>query len=64
MSTFWKDIALGTGLGLRYDMDFLVLRLDWGMALHNPANTHKSGYYNIDKLKDNMALHFAVGYPF
>ena len=64
LSSFLKDIALGTGLGLRYDMDFLVLRLDWGMALHNPANTHKSGYYNIDKLKDNMALHFAIGYPF
>lgn len=63
-STFLNDIALGTGTGLRYDMGFLVLRLDLGIALHDPADTHKSGYYNIRKFSDGLALHFAVGYPF
>ncbi|MBQ8674170.1 MAG: BamA/TamA family outer membrane protein [Bacteroides sp.] len=62
--TFWKQIALGTGLGIRYDMDFLVFRLDCGMALHDPYDTGKSGYYNIPKFKDSLALHFAIGYPF
>ena len=46
------------------DMDFLVFRLDWGIALHDPYDTGKSGYYNIPKFKDSMALHFAIGYPF
>lgn len=64
----WKEfpeqIALGTGVGLRYDMDFLVFRLDWGIALHDPYKTEKSGYYNIPSFKDGTALHFAIGYPF
>lgn len=60
----WNDIALGTGLGLRYDLEFLVLRLDLGMALHVPYDTGKSGYYNIPHFKDGLGLHLAVGYPF
>ena len=63
-SEFPKQIALGTGVGLRYDMDFLVFRLDWGIALHAPYETGKSGYYNIPQFKDGTALHFAIGYPF
>lgn len=59
-----KQIALGTGVGLRYDMDFLVFRLDLGIGLHDPYDTGKSGYYNIPKFKDGMAVHFAIGYPF
>lgn len=64
LKKFPKQIALGTGAGLRYDMDFLVFRLDLGIALHNPYETDKKGYYNIPKFKDSMALHFAIGYPF
>ena len=59
-----RQIALGTGAGIRYDMDFLVFRLDLGIGLHNPYTTEKSGYYNIPKFKDGLALHFAIGYPF
>lgn len=59
-----KEMALGTGFGLRYDLDFLVLRLDWGVGLHVPYETGKSGFYNIPKFKDSHSLHLAVGYPF
>ncbi len=61
---FFKDIALGTGFGLRYDLSFLVLRLDLGAALHLPYATYKSGYYNVPKFRDGLSLHFAIGYPF
>ncbi len=61
---FLNSIALGTGLGLRYDLEFLVLRLDLGVGIHAPYDTGKSGYYNIPKFKDSLGLHFAVGYPF
>lgn len=56
-----KEMALGTGIGIRYDMDFFVLRLDWGVGLHVP---YKSGFYNFDHFKDSQSLHFAIGYPF
>ena len=61
---FFDSIAVGTGIGIRYDLSFLVLRLDWGIALHVPYETEKRGYYNIPKFKDGMGIHFAIGYPF
>lgn len=64
LRNFAKSIALGTGAGIRYDMEFLVIRLDLGVALHAPYDTGKSGYYNIPKFKDGLGLHFAIGYPF
>lgn len=59
-----KEMALGTGVGVRYDLEFLILRLDWGVGLHMPYDTGKSGYYNIRRFKDSHSLHLAVGYPF
>ncbi len=64
MRNLGKTIALGTGVGLRYDFTFLVIRLDLGIALHAPYDTGKKGYYNIPNFKDGLGLHFAIGYPF
>jgi hemolysin activation/secretion protein len=64
LKDFGKTIALGTGVGIRYDLTFLVVRLDLGIALHAPYDTGKSGYYNIPKFRDGLGLHFAIGYPF
>ena len=57
----FKQMALGTGLGIRYDMQFLVIRVDWGVALHTP---YSSGFYNIKSFKEGQNLNFAIGYPF
>lgn len=59
-----KEMALGTGVGIRYDLEFLILRLDWGVGLHVPYETNKKGFYNIPNFHDGQSLHFAVGYPF
>ena len=64
ISRFGKDLALGTGFGIRCDLDFLVLRFDIGVGLHAPYDTGKSGYYNMPKFKNSLGYHFAVGYPF
>ena len=56
-----KDMALGTGVGVRYDLDFFVIRLDWGIGLHLP---YKSGFYNLPSFKDSQSIHLAIGYPF
>jgi outer membrane protein assembly factor BamA len=61
---FLNDLALGTGAGLRYDLDFLVIRFDVGIGLHLPYETGRSGYYNIPRFGDALAFHLAVGYPF
>ena len=61
---FFKQMAVGTGVGVRYDMGMFVIRLDWGIGLHVPYETGKSGFYNLPKFKDSHSLHLAVGYPF
>lgn len=64
LSRLGKDLALDAGLGLRYDLDFLVLRVDAGYALHAPYETQYSGYFNVRKFSDAIGLHLAIGYPF
>ena len=64
-SRFLKDISLGTGIGLRYDLGFLVIRLDWGFAIHIPCENGISRYFfNVHSFKDLQTVHFAIGYPF
>ena len=59
-----KELALGTGAGLRYDLEFLVIRFDVGVGLHAPYDTGKTGYYNMPSFGKSLGYHFAVGYPF
>ena len=60
---FYKQLAFNTGLGLRFDIKFAVLRLDWGVQLYNP--NMPAGDRWIKKLKwKNTSLNFGVGYPF
>lgn len=61
---FFNTLAVGTGFGIRYDLSFLLLRLDLGIGIHAPYDTGKSSYFNIPKFKDGVAFHFAIGYPF
>ena len=62
--TFGKQIALNTGIGARYDLGILVIRLDLGLGLHAPYKTKRSGYFNLNPLKEGFAWNFAIGYPF
>lgn len=72
-----QQIALGTGAGLRLDLDGLVVRLDLGVAIHSPFLNYKydknwkvdktqpiTTYYNIPSVLDGLRLNFGIGYPF
>ncbi len=61
---FLKELAFGTGVGLRYDLDFFMIRVDWGVGLHVPYETERGGLYNINRFKDAQAIHLAIGLPF
>lgn len=63
LNSFYKQLGFNTGLGLRIDISFAILRLDWGIQLHNP--NRPAGERWIHNFKwSNMALNFGVGYPF
>ncbi len=60
---FYKQLGFNTGLGVRLDIKFAVLRLDWGLQLHNPNRPEGERWIHDFKWK-GMALNFGVGYPF
>ena len=62
--TFGDSIAANWGAGIRLDFGFLLLRLDMGMRIHDPARAEK--WVGPDQWfkRDGYALHFGVGYPF
>lgn len=62
--TFFRDLATGTGAGLRFDISMLVVRADLGIGIHAPYDTGVSGYYNMPSFKKSLAFHLAIGYPF
>lgn len=62
---FYKQLAVSYGLGIRFDLDFLILRFDGGMKAINPMYTGHDRYPIISpNFKRDFAFHFAVGYPF
>ncbi len=62
--TFGESIAANWGVGLRLDFGFLLLRVDMGMKIHDPAREQKWINPGQWLKRDNYALHFGVGYPF
>ncbi len=60
---FYKQLGFNTGVGLRLDIKFVILRLDWGIQLHNPNRPEGERWIHDFKWK-NTALNFGVGYPF
>lgn len=68
---FLKELAVGTGLGVRVDISILVLRLDVAFPLRKPWLAEKDRWV-IDQLdfgnsewrKENVIFNLAIGYPF
>lgn len=60
---FYRQIAFNTGLGFRWNLDFVLFRLDWGLKLHNPNLPQGERWFKDLALK-NSAFHFAIGLPF
>ncbi len=66
LDTFYQQIAVSYGLGLRFDFGFFVLRFDGGMKAYNPAGStlyRKLPLFH-PKFDRDFAFHLAVGYPF
>lgn len=68
---FYKEIAIGTGIGLRMDFNFLVVRLDLATKAVDPSMPEGErwvldnvSFKNIFGLKGQTVLNFGIGYPF
>ncbi len=68
---FYKEIAFGTGIGLRMDFDFLVIRLDMATKAIDPSQPEGDRWVldnvtfkNPLGVRGQTVLNFGIGYPF
>jgi outer membrane protein assembly factor BamA len=71
--TFVSEIALNTGIGLRFDLSIFLFRIDWGIPLRDPSKVVNQRWVvseNIsngtfgDFLVNQTAIAIGIGYPF
>lgn len=63
---FYKQIAVGSGLGLRFDFTFFLFRLDLGLKMRDPSLPAGKRFIqpNYSFQPEHLNLSFAIGYPF
>ena len=61
-----SSIAGDWGIGLRVNLDFILVRVDMGMQVHDPARAEGDRWLGPTQWlrRGNYAIHFGVGYPF
>ena len=58
-----KDIAVGSGFGLRYDFSFFVFRFDIGFKTYDPSYRDNNRWFN-DYNFTNAVYNIGINYPF
>ena len=63
---FYKQLACSAGLGLRFDFNFFLVRVDAGIKVFDPSGLTVDDRWRIKHIDrwDDFALHLAIGYPF
>jgi outer membrane protein assembly factor BamA len=63
-SNFTEQLAVGTGVGLRFDFDFFILRTDFGLPLRFPHNDGDGNWNHFTEVFEKFRFNLAIGYPF
>jgi len=58
-----KDIAVGSGFGVRYDFDFFVLRFDTGFKTYDPSQEEGNRWFKTYNFR-NAVYNIGINYPF
>ena len=65
-TSYFTTLGADWGLGVRLNLDFILLRLDWGLKIYEPSRDPDKRFLTPDQWfgSDGSAIHFGVGYPF
>jgi hypothetical protein len=76
-NSFFNEIAVGAGAGLRFDFSFLIFRLDWAFQIIDPAQKagnrfvlddlnilNLSNQRNRELFRNKTSLNIGIGFPF
>jgi outer membrane protein insertion porin family len=61
---FYREIAIGTGVGLRLNFKLLVLRLDVGLKLYDPAKPTGERFVGHQLFLNQPVFNIGIDYPF
>ncbi|OFX44925.1 MAG: hypothetical protein A2X13_13350 [Bacteroidetes bacterium GWC2_33_15] len=63
---FYKEIAIGSGLGFRFDLSFVILRCDIGIKLRDPSLPSDQRWIvgNREFVRNDLSFNIGIGYPF
>ncbi|MPL66603.1 hypothetical protein SDC9_12290 [bioreactor metagenome] len=61
---FYNELALGSGLGLRLNLQFIIVRFDFAIKLWDPAKDLSDRWVLPNTEFSNIKLNFGIGYPF
>ncbi|SHJ53083.1 Outer membrane protein assembly factor BamA [Hymenobacter daecheongensis DSM 21074] len=62
---FYRQFAVGSGVGVRFDFTFLILRLDVATKVYDPTALGNKFVISRFSLSDNQtAFNIGIGYPF
>jgi outer membrane protein insertion porin family len=62
---FFKDLAVGSGLGLRLNIDFFIVRFDLGIKVKNPFPDLNTGsYWAMGNFRQMTNPNLAINYSF
>lgn len=62
---FYKEIAVGSGFGIRWDFSFFIIRADWGVKVIEPARPLGQRFvFMKEGLRNPMVFNLGIGYPF
>ncbi len=66
LDKFYKDIAVGTGFGTRFDFSFFIFRFDLGIKTRDPSypDGQKWTFGNRKLGRNDFVLNLGIGYPF
>jgi outer membrane protein assembly factor BamA len=64
LDDFYEQIAIGGGMGIRWDLSFFVLRFDLAMPLRDPKYTPEDRWTFDKQPWKQMVANFGIGYPF
>lgn len=64
--SFYKSLGGDWGIGVRVDLDFILVRIDAGFKVHDPSREEGHRWLMPQEWvgRDGYAIHFGVGYPF
>ena len=64
LNSFYKELATGTGFGIRLNIQFLIIRFDFAVKTWDPSKPMNERWVIPQTKFSSINMNFGIGYPF